>query len=54
MRKTCERKRKAKRLLLVAVGAACAALVLYCVPWWIFLLIGVASLLLAGWKLLSD
>ena len=28
-----------------AAVAACAALILYCVPWWIFLLIGVGALL---------
>ena len=48
MRRQCERKSKAKRLLLVAIGAGVAALIFYCVPWWAFLLIGVVSLLAAG------
>ena len=48
MRRQCEQKRRVKRLLSVALGAAAAALIFYCVPWWVFLLIGVASLLAAG------
>lgn len=54
MRRTCERKKRVKRLLLVACGGACAALILYCVPKWVFLVIAAASLLLAGWRLFSD
>ena len=37
--------------MLVAIGAAVAALIFYCVPWWVFLLIGVASLIAAGFAL---
>lgn len=54
MRCSCERKRRARRLVAVACGAVALALLFYCVPWWVFLLIGVIALLLAGWKLLSD
>ena len=54
MRCSCERKRRARRLLAVAFASAVLALLLYCVPWWIFLGIGILALLLAGWKLLSD
>ncbi len=54
MRCSCERKRRARRLIAVACGAVALALLFYCVPWWVFLLIGVIALLLAGWKLLSD
>jgi hypothetical protein len=32
-------------MLLVALGAGAAALFLYCVPWWIFLIIGIAALI---------
>ena len=51
MRGICERKRKAKRLLLCAIGAAVTALVFYCVPWWVFLIVGIVSLLAAGFLL---
>lgn len=54
MRRTCERKQRAKRLFLVAIGAALVALVFYCVPWWVFLIIGIVSLLAAGCMLLRD
>ena len=54
MRRTCERNRKAKRMLLVALGAGAAALFLYCVPWWIFLLIGIAALIAAGVALFAN
>lgn len=54
MRRVCERKQRAKRLLLVAVAAGLGALLFYCVPWWVFLIIGIVSLLLAAWKLFSD
>ncbi len=54
MHRGCERKKRVRRLLLVACGAACMALLLYCVPWWVFLVIGIAALMLAGWKLFSD
>ena len=37
--------------MLVAIGAGAAALLFYCVPWWVFLLIGIASLLAAGFLL---
>ena len=47
MRRTCEGKRRAKRLFLAAIGAGVAAVVFYCVPWWVFLLIGIALLLTA-------
>ncbi len=40
--------------MLVAIGAAAAALIFYCVPWWVFLVIGVISLLAAGWMLLRE
>ena len=40
--------------MLVAVGAAATALVFYCVPWWVFLLIGIVSLMAAGWILLRQ
>ena len=53
MRRLCERKRRIRRLIAVACGAAALALLFYCVPWWVFMLIGVIALLLAGWKLLS-
>ena len=53
-RRCCERKRRAKRLLLTAIGAVLVALFLYCVPWWVFLLIGGVSLLAAGWMLVCD
>ena len=45
---------KARRLLLAAIGAGVAALIFYCVPWWVFLVIGVISLLAAGWMLLRE
>lgn len=54
MRRRCERKCKARRLMLISIGAAAAALIFYCVPWWVFLLIGTASLLAAGWMLLRE
>ena len=54
MRRRCERRCKARRLMLVAIGAAVAALIFYCVPWWVFLVIGVLSLLTAGWMLLRE
>ena len=54
MRRTCEQKRRIKRLLLVACAGACAALLLYCVPKWVFLVIAGGSLLLAGWRLFAD
>ena len=54
MRRTCERNRRVKRLLLVACGGAVAALVLYCVPWWVFLIVAIAAAFAAVWKLLSD
>ena len=54
MRKRCERNGKARRLLLAAIGAGAAALIFYCVPWWVFLLIGVVSLLAAGFLLLRQ
>ena len=54
MRRTCEQKRRIRRLLLVAACGACIALLLYCVPKWVFLVIAGASLLLAGWRLLAD
>jgi hypothetical protein len=54
MRKLCERKCRARRLLYVAIGMGAAALVFYCVPWWVFLLIGVVSLLAAGFLLLRQ
>lgn len=40
--------------MLISFGAALAALVFYCVPWWVFLLVGVVSLLAAGWMLLRE
>ena len=54
MRRMCERKRKAKRLLLTAIIAVMFALFLYCVPWWVFLLVGGVALLAAGWMLFCD
>ena len=54
MRRRCERNKRVRLLLAIACGAACMALLLYCVPWWIFLVIGIAALLLAGWKLFSN
>lgn len=54
MRKSCKQRNKAKRILLVACAGACAALILYCVPKWIFLVVAAASLMLAGWRLLSN
>ena len=54
MRLTCERKRKAKRLLLVACSAAMLALLFYCVPWGVFVIIALLSRTLACWKILSD
>ncbi|MBR0508230.1 MAG: hypothetical protein IJJ86_06430 [Clostridia bacterium] len=54
MRRTCDRNRGAKRLLFVALGAGAAALFLYCVPWWIFLLIGIVSLIAAGVGMFAD
>ena len=54
MRKNCERKNRARRLMLAAFGAALLALVFYCVPWWVFLTIGIVSLLAAGWMLLRE
>ena len=54
MRRGCERNGKAKRLLLAAIAAGVTALIFYCVPWWVFLLIGAASLLAAGWMLLRQ
>ncbi len=54
MRGICERKNRTRRLLLISIGAALCALFLYCVPWWVFLLIGVVSLLTAGWTLLRE
>lgn len=40
--------------MLIAIGAGVTALIFYCVPWWVFLLIGVVSLLAAGWMLLRE
>ena len=54
MRCSCQRKNRARRLLAVSFGAAVLALLFYCVPWWVFLMIGVIALALAGWRLLSD
>ena len=54
MRRRCERNCRARRLMLVSICAAVTALVFYCVPWWVFLLIGVISLLAAGWMLLRE
>ena len=54
MHRTCEQRRKMKRLLLIACAAACAALILYCVPKWVFLVIAAVTLLAAGWRLLSN
>ena len=54
MRCFCQRKYRAKRLFAIACGAAVLALLFYCVPWWVFLMIGVFALLLAVWKILSD
>ena len=54
MRRKCGQNGKAKRLILVAFGAGIAALIFYCVPWWVFLLIGVAALLAAGFLLLRQ
>ena len=54
MRCSCQRKNKAKRLFIIALTAAVLAVLFYCVPWWVFLMIGVASLLLAIWRILSD
>ena len=54
MRCSCQRKIKAKRLCAVALGAAVLAVLFYCVPWWVFLIVGVLALVLAGWRLLTD
>ena len=54
MRGICERRRKARRMFLAAIGAALVALLFYCVPWWVFLIVGVISLLAAGCLLLRD
>lgn len=54
MRGICKEKRAAKRLMLLSVGAAIAAVIFYCVPWWIFLAIGVVSLLAAGFLLVRQ
>ena len=54
MRRKCEQRGKARRLMLAAFGAALLALIFYCVPWWVFLVIGILSLLGAGWMLLRD
>ena len=54
MRRRCERRCRARRLMLAAIGAAVAALIFYCVPWWVFLVIGVVSLLAAGFLLLRE
>ena len=54
MRSSCQRKKRARRLLLVACGAAVLAVLFYCVPWWVFLIIGIVSLLLALYRFLSD
>ena len=51
MRRQCERKCRAKRLLIIAIAAGATALIFYCVPWWVFLMIGVVSLLAAGFCL---
>lgn len=40
--------------MLVSICAAAAALVFYCVPWWVFLIIGIVSLLAAGFLLLRE
>ena len=40
--------------MLIACAGACAALILYCVPKWVFLVVAAAALLAAGWKLLSN
>lgn len=53
-RRCCERKRRIKRLLITTIGAVLAALFLYCVPWWVFLLIGGVSLIAAGFLLFCD
>ncbi len=54
MRCSCQQKNKVKRMLAIALGAAVLAVLFYCVPWWVFLIIGVLALALAGWRLLSD
>lgn len=54
MRRLCERKRRIRRLIAVACGAAALALLFYCVPWWVFVIIALLSLTLACWKILSD
>ena len=54
MRCSCQRKVKAKRLFAVALGAAVLAVLFYCVPWWVFLIVGIVSLLAAGWMLLRE
>ena len=54
MRRRCERSARARRMLFVAFGAGIAALIFYCVPWWMFLLVGVAALLAAGFLLLRQ
>ncbi|MBQ5991206.1 MAG: hypothetical protein IJL62_01505 [Clostridia bacterium] len=54
MRKNCERRGKARGLMLAAFAAGILALVFYCVPWWVFLIVGVVSLLGAGWMLLRE
>lgn len=45
MRRNCGQKQSARRLFGAAIGAGAAALVFYCVPWWVFLLIAIALLL---------
>ena len=52
MRRICEQKQRARRLFAAAFGAAIAAVVFYCVPWWVFLLIGIALLIAAACVLL--
>lgn len=54
MRRRCERNGRVKRMLAIAFGAGIAALIFYCVPWWVFLLIGIAALLTAGFLLLRQ
>ena len=54
MRKRCERNVRAKRMLLLAFGAAVAALIFYCVPWWVFFAVAVVSLIAAGYLFLRQ
>ncbi len=54
MRRRCERNAGARRMLLIAFGASVAALIFYCVPWWVFFAVAVASLLAAGYLFLRQ